>query len=84
MDLHRVRAPHGRTPAEAVSTVSSNGPKFIFKDFFGTQAVAMLLDFCSTECPWEKMMSSCLSMSIDGLEVSDVMLSVLRLKEVLV
>ena len=68
------------TPAEAVSTVSSDGPKSIFQDFFGAKAVAMLLDFCSTECPWEKMMSSCLSVRYGWLEVSDVMLSVLRLK----
>ena len=41
--------PHG------MSTVSSAGPVSTFKPFFcAAKAVAVLLDFCFTECSWKK------------------------------
>ena len=71
--------PHG------MSTVSSAGPVSTFKPFllccqgygsaFGLLLHRMLL---------EEKMSWCLSMSMDWLEVSDVLLIVMRLKGVLV
>ena len=84
VNLRGVQIPHGSYSAEASPTVSSIGTMCLFQLFSAAVAMALLLGFYIAGCSWKKMMSSFLSISIDWLEVSDGMLTVLRLNAVCV